>query len=103
MNAVFHYIKTLAIVHKSRCHNHLANMKPKSEHNETMLSTTTTTTTSKKKQRKQAREIKTMIREAIAHHMLLSLHSVVVAEPLAKNTSGWARSVFVDVICFANE
>lgn len=34
MNAVFHYIKTLAIVHKSRCYNHLAYMKPKSEHND---------------------------------------------------------------------
>lgn len=34
MNAVFHYIKTLAIVHKSRCYNHLTNMKPKCEHND---------------------------------------------------------------------
>lgn len=37
MNAVFHYIKTLAIVHKSRCYNHLTNMKPKSEHNNVVV------------------------------------------------------------------
>lgn len=82
MNAVFHYIKTLAIVHKSRCYNHLANMKPKSEHHDTMAMMTKSKSDRERKREKRTQNNKTKpeklkqwptVRcDSTSHHLLLT-------------------------------
>lgn len=67
------------MAHKSRCYNHLTNMKPKSTRTNTQSEKKAHITQASWQAGKRVRETKTMIRETIAHQLFtFSLYAPVI-------------------------